>query len=86
MMKELVGSCVRCVHDVYCTDGFLNGIVLENNNILCFNCKDNDPLIEILNQLLEAEKAGVATLDYLQKTYPSSDLQGHFTQIKQDEA
>lgn len=48
-MDELVGSCVRCAHDVYCTAGFLNGILLDNKNILCFNCKD------ILNAMIKEE-------------------------------
>ncbi|MFY0780479.1 hypothetical protein AB1K18_09250 [Peribacillus simplex] len=51
-MDELVGSCVHCGHDVYCTAGFLNGILLDNKKILCFNCK------EILNPLIEAERSG----------------------------
>ncbi|MFS0600373.1 hypothetical protein [Peribacillus frigoritolerans] len=48
-MDELVGSCVRCAQDVYCTAGFLNGILLDNKNILCFNCKD------ILNAMIKEE-------------------------------
>ncbi|RRN67202.1 hypothetical protein EI200_23485 [Peribacillus simplex] len=48
-MDELVGSCVHCAHDVYCTAGFLNGILLDNKKILCFNCKD---------LLIEAELVG----------------------------
>ncbi|SIR53060.1 hypothetical protein SAMN05878482_104151 [Peribacillus simplex] len=39
-MDELVGNCVRCARKVYCTAGFLNGILLDNKKILCFNCKD----------------------------------------------
>ncbi|WP_170971641.1 hypothetical protein [Peribacillus simplex] len=39
-MDELVGPCVRCARDVYCKAGFLNGILLDNKKILCFNCKD----------------------------------------------
>ncbi|WP_260287264.1 hypothetical protein [Peribacillus aracenensis] len=39
-MDELVGTCVRCARNVYCTAGFLNGILLDNKKILCFNCKD----------------------------------------------
>lgn len=29
-MDELVGTCVRCARKVYCTAGFLNGILLDN--------------------------------------------------------
>ncbi|MEQ2528291.1 hypothetical protein WMO40_16515 [Bacillaceae bacterium CLA-AA-H227] len=51
-MIELVGNCFRCNKNVYCTDGFLNGITLGGGRILCFSCKEDDPLIEILNRLL----------------------------------
>ncbi|MEW9668045.1 DUF6306 domain-containing protein [Ammoniphilus sp. 3BR4] len=85
-MKEQVGSCIRCKKDVYCTDGFFNGIILENGNILCFECKENDQLIEILNRLLEAEKSGVVTLDYLLKAFPSAGLEASFQQVREDEA
>ncbi|MFT9487290.1 MAG: DUF6306 domain-containing protein [Tepidibacillus sp.] len=40
--------------------------------------------IELLNQLLEAEKAGVVTLDFFQKTYPDVELPLEL--IKNDEA
>lgn len=49
-MDELVGSCVRCAHDVYCTAGFLNGILLDNKKILCFKCK------EILYAMVKEER------------------------------
>ncbi|WP_185151532.1 hypothetical protein [Peribacillus simplex] len=49
-MDELVGTCVRCARNVYCTAGFLNGILLENKKILCFNCKD------ILYEMIKAER------------------------------
>ncbi|WP_363321618.1 hypothetical protein [Polycladomyces subterraneus] len=39
MMRELVGPCVCCAKDVYCTDGFLNGIV-DEGKILCFDCQE----------------------------------------------
>lgn len=85
-MKEQVGCCIRCQKKVYCTDGFFNGIILDNGNVLCFGCRDHDPLVEILHRLLEAEKAGVETLDYLLKAYPTSELEASFTLVKEDEA
>lgn len=85
-MKELVGSCIRCKKDVFCTDGFFNGITLDHGNILCFDCRDKDPLVDLLNRLLEAEKAGVETLDYLLKAYPSEGLETSFALVKEDEA
>ncbi|WP_449621874.1 hypothetical protein [Robertmurraya sp. Marseille-Q9965] len=54
-MIELVGTCIRCNKNVYCTDGFLNGITLGGGRILCFSCKEHDPLVEILNRLLIIE-------------------------------
>lgn len=85
-MRELVGSCIRCKKDVFCTDGFFNGYVLEKHNILCFECKEEDRLVNIMNELLEAEKSGVATLDYLLKTYPQTTNEEEFKHIKEDEA
>lgn len=85
-MKEQVGFCIRCKKEVYCTDGFFNGLVLENGNILCFGCHENDKLTEILNRLLEAEKSGVVTLEYLLKAYPSEGLEAPMQQVKEDEA
>lgn len=85
-MKELVGTCIRCQKDVLCTDGFFNGITLESGSILCFVCKDQDPLMELLNRLLEAEKSGVVTLDHLLKAHPSSGLEDSFVHVKEDES
>ncbi|WP_169507508.1 hypothetical protein [Paenibacillus harenae] len=39
-MRELVGSCKECGKDIYCLDGFLNGIVLEDKSIVCFDCSE----------------------------------------------
>jgi hypothetical protein len=85
-MREAVGLCIRCAKEVFCTDGFLNGIVLDSSHILCFTCQENDKLIHILNQLLEAEKAGVATVDYLLRIYPSTVYEERMKDIKKDEA
>ncbi|RXT07042.1 DUF6306 domain-containing protein [Ammoniphilus sp. CFH 90114] len=85
-MRDLIGTCIRCQKDIYCTDGFFNGITLESGNNLCLVCKDQDPFVEILNRLLEAEKSGVAVLDDLLKTYPSSGLEDSFVQVKEDES
>ncbi|GIM46747.1 hypothetical protein DNHGIG_22960 [Collibacillus ludicampi] len=85
-MREAVGRCIRCTKEVYCSDGFLHGIVLDSSHILCFTCRENDELIHILNQLLEAEKAGVETLDYLLRIYPSTVYEERMKDIKKDEA
>jgi len=39
-MTELVGICNECKKEVYCLDGFLNGVLTENKEIYCFNCHD----------------------------------------------
>lgn len=36
-MKELVGQCELCHKNVYCMDGFLNG-VHQDNHLCCFDC------------------------------------------------
>ncbi|WP_275425436.1 hypothetical protein [Bacillus sp. CGMCC 1.16541] len=36
-MKELVGTCQQCGKDVYCCDGFLDGVVAKEG-ITCFSC------------------------------------------------
>lgn len=41
-VNELVGNCMQCKKEIYCMDGFLNGIVVEKGNILCFECQDQD--------------------------------------------
>jgi hypothetical protein len=41
-MKEFVGRCKNCEKDIYCLDGFLNGIILENHEVLCFECEKEE--------------------------------------------
>lgn len=36
-MKELVGNCCECQKEIYCLDGFLNGVV-EAKKVYCFDC------------------------------------------------
>lgn len=43
-------------------------------------------LINLLNSLLEAERAGVKTLDYLLKNFNSESLEGRLKHVKGDEA
>jgi hypothetical protein len=82
-MRELVGKCKDCQKEVHCTDGFFNGVVLEQGEILCFSCQEKEGLISLLNQLLEAEKAGVETLAYLLESQLEDPL---FAKVKGDEA
>lgn len=41
-MKEWVGTCGRCGRDIYCLNGFLNGIVLEDRTLICFTCEGEE--------------------------------------------
>lgn len=47
---------------------------------------EKQPLLELLNALLEAERAGVETANYLMKHFPSGKLDAQYKQLKQDEA
>lgn len=40
-MKELVGTCKTCGKDIYCLDGFFNGIHTKDQEIYCFDCYEN---------------------------------------------
>ena len=44
------------------------------------------PLIDLLNSLIEAERAGVETANYLLKHYPVEELNEKYQQLKKDEA
>lgn len=42
-MKEFIGNCSICRKELYCFDGFLNGIILEHNQLLiCFDCEKKE--------------------------------------------
>jgi hypothetical protein len=41
-VRELVGKCIKCEKDLFCLDGFFNGIILENKAILCFECSEEE--------------------------------------------
>jgi hypothetical protein len=46
-MKELVGCCTSCNKEVFCLDGFLNGVVTDKKGvILCFDCFHEQEQIE----------------------------------------
>ena len=47
---------------------------------------EKQELIELLNALLEAERAGVETANHLVKVYPSEELNAQYKQLKKDEA
>ncbi|WP_195891916.1 hypothetical protein [Neobacillus dielmonensis] len=37
-MKELVGCCSNCKKEIYCLDGFLNGVHTDAKELYCFDC------------------------------------------------
>ncbi|WP_181833229.1 hypothetical protein [Bacillus taeanensis] len=37
-MKELVGCCVSCGKEIYCQNGFLNGVIRDDQLLQCFPC------------------------------------------------
>ena len=36
-MRELIGPCSNCGKDIYCRDGFLDGVYVKGE-LLCFDC------------------------------------------------
>jgi hypothetical protein len=40
-MQELVGHCQTCNKQIFCMNGFLNGIVSEDKTLVCFDCSIN---------------------------------------------
>ncbi|WP_279326308.1 hypothetical protein [Bacillus litorisediminis] len=41
-MKELIGPCTVCGKDIYCLDGFLNGVIQEDGTVVCFDCNEGE--------------------------------------------
>ncbi|MFC0415395.1 hypothetical protein ACFFHH_07970 [Cytobacillus solani] len=39
-MRELVSKCHLCGKDLYCIDGFFNGIHTDEQQTLCFDCAE----------------------------------------------
>ncbi|WP_172799222.1 hypothetical protein [Bacillus sp. FJAT-29814] len=39
-MRELVGTCKCCNKEIYCLDGFFNGVITEEKQIYCFDCHE----------------------------------------------
>lgn len=39
MEKEFVGICGVCEKNIYCHNGFLEGIVQEDHTLICFSCQ-----------------------------------------------
>ncbi|WP_256464014.1 hypothetical protein [Halobacillus salinarum] len=41
-MQDLVGNCRYCGAEVYCLDGFLNGVVDEDQLLSCYDCAEEE--------------------------------------------
>lgn len=39
-MQEFVGSCKECGKQIYCNEGFLAGIVMEDKSVICLDCSN----------------------------------------------
>jgi len=37
-LRELIGCCKVCSKEVFCLDGFFNGVLTEEKEIHCFEC------------------------------------------------
>jgi len=37
-MMEYVGTCHQCNKDIYCCDGFLQGVLDDQGRLSCFEC------------------------------------------------
>jgi hypothetical protein len=44
-MQELVGHCKECSKEIYCKDGFLEGIVLEDKSLVCLDCSNEKQIL-----------------------------------------
>ncbi|WP_419956304.1 hypothetical protein ACN6MT_14330 [Neobacillus niacini] len=42
MMKELIGHCTTCDKEIYCLDGFFNGVQSDDRKIYCFECYESN--------------------------------------------
>jgi hypothetical protein len=41
-MQEFVGHCKVCSKEIYCKDGFLDGIILQDKSLVCFDCTNEE--------------------------------------------
>jgi hypothetical protein len=44
-LKEYVGECQICGKEVYCLDGFIDGVV-NKDGVICFSCVDKGEMQE----------------------------------------
>ncbi len=41
-MREYIGTCSCCCKEIFCFDGFLNGVFTEDKKLICFDCEEKD--------------------------------------------
>ncbi|MGX6442514.1 hypothetical protein ACWM35_04720 [Neobacillus sp. K501] len=41
-MKELIGQCSTCQKEIYCLDGFFNGVQTDDHKTYCFECFESN--------------------------------------------
>lgn len=41
-MRELIGQCKICGKEIYCENGFFNGVILAGHEYRCFECEGLD--------------------------------------------
>ncbi|WP_431802621.1 hypothetical protein [Halobacillus andaensis] len=41
-MVELVGTCAVCGKTIYCKDGFLDGVIDEDQLLRCYECEEGE--------------------------------------------
>lgn len=39
-MREWIGTCQDCGTDIYCENGFFNGVLLPGHTYRCFDCEE----------------------------------------------
>ncbi|MBP1964407.1 alpha-D-ribose 1-methylphosphonate 5-phosphate C-P lyase [Paenibacillus aceris] len=44
-MQEFVGTCKTCGKQIFCREGFLDGVVLEDKSLICFACLEQSASI-----------------------------------------
>ena len=43
-VEEKVGQCSICNKTIYCLDGFLDGVITDDKELLCFSCEQEGEL------------------------------------------
>ncbi|WHX99044.1 hypothetical protein [Neobacillus sp. DY30] len=41
-MKELVGHCITCSKEIFCLEGFFNGVLADDRKMYCYECYESN--------------------------------------------